>query len=124
MPAEVTRLMPREGVALDPSRLESLHSQLGINEVQAMVDRAMDELGLLRHDLMVQYDGHQLPEFQRSLRRLGRICDHLGLILISQVAEDVRACLDRGDPTATAATWARLRRSLDAAANGRWTLPA
>jgi hypothetical protein len=124
MPAEVMRLMPREGVALDPSRLEALHSELGINEVQAMVDRAMDELAVLRHELLAQYEHNHLPEFQRSLRRLGRICDHLGLILISRVAEDVRQCLERGDPTASAATWARLRRSLDAAAGGRWTLPA
>jgi hypothetical protein len=124
MPAEVTRLVPRERVSLDPSRLESLHAQLGVDEVRAMVDRAMDELCLLRDDLSVQYRGRNLPDFQRSLRRLGRICDHLGLSMISRVAADVGRCLDRGDATATAATWARLRRSLDAAASGRWTLLA
>lgn len=124
MPTKVTRLNPRESVWLDPSRIESLHAQLGGDEVRAMVDRAMDELCLLRDDLAAHYHGQRISEFQRALRRLGRICDHLGLVLVSRIAGDVSDCLEKGDPTASAATWARLRRNLDGAIAGRWTLPA
>jgi hypothetical protein len=124
MPAEVMRLMPRERICLDPSRIESLHAQLGVDEVQSMVDRAMTELCALRDDLAMQYRGQRIADFQRSLRRLGRICDHLGLPLVSQIARDVAECLQRGDATATSATWARLRRNMDAAISGRWMVPA
>lgn len=124
MSTKVTRLTPREHICLDPARIESLHAQWGGDEVQAMVDRAMDELCGLRDELAQHYHAQQLADFHRALRRLGRICDHLGLVLVSQIASDVAGCLTRGDATATAATWARLRRNIDGALDGRWTLPA
>lgn len=120
MPAEVLRLMPHERVLLDSSRIEVLYAQLGGDEVQALVERAMNELCVVRGELSAQYAGRDLQGFSRNLRRLRRIGEHLGLPVIARVADDVAACLDAGNATALAATWARLMRTADQAIAGRW----
>jgi hypothetical protein len=50
------------------------------------------------------------PDMLRHLRRLQRMAEQLGMVSLGQVAGDIRACLDRGDPVAFAAVWARLLR--------------
>ena len=89
-------------------------------EVQALLDRAMGELALVSRDLALQYRTGNLAGFGRSLRRMRRIADHLGLRTLSQVGDDVSTCLERGDATALSATWARLARTLDQALAGGW----
>ncbi|MDR5653282.1 hypothetical protein [Ruixingdingia sedimenti] len=120
MPAVVLDLCPRERIWLDPARIGALYAQFGGAEVQALLDRAMIELANVRHDLTRQYAGRELEGFARNLRRMRRIADHLGLTTLARVAEDVGACLDRGDATALAATWARLNRSAAQAIAGGW----
>jgi hypothetical protein len=120
MPADVLRLMPHERVLLDSSRIEVLYAQLGGEDVQALVERAMNELCVVRGELSAQYASGDLHGFSRNLRRLRRIGEHLGLPVIARVADDVAACLDAGNATALAATWARLMRTADQAIAGRW----
>ncbi len=120
MAALVTYLCPRERIWLDPSRIGLLYTELGGAEVQALLDRAMQELGGVHAELRGQYAARDLDGFARSLRRLRRIADHLGLTTVARIAGDVSDCLDRGDPTALAATWSRLSRSAEQAQLGNW----
>lgn len=118
MAAPVTYLCPYERIRLDPTRIGFLYAELGGAEMQVMLDRAMAELGHV-HDAMSQhYAMAELPEMEHSLRRIRRISDHLGLSGVARVAMDVGICLERGDSTAIAATWARLTRSVDQARHG------
>ncbi len=120
MAALVMQITPRERVWLDPSRIGVLYAQLGGDEMRALLDRAMGELATVRAELCVQYGAGDLDGFARSLRRVRRIADHLGLTTVATVAGDVAACLDGGDATALAATWARLLRSAEQALAGGW----
>ncbi len=118
--AQVMQLRPRERVWLDPSRIGALYAELGGAEVRALLDRAMTEMAVVRRDLGAQYDARDFDGFARNLRRMRRIAEHLGLTTLGTVAGDVGTCLDRGDATALAATWARLARSADQALAGGW----
>jgi hypothetical protein len=120
MAAMVLRLCPRERVWLDPARICALYAELGGIEMQALLDRAMTELAAVRADLAQQYAVRDLDGFARNLRRIGRIAEHLGLTTLATIAGDVGRCLDAGDATAMAATWARLLRSADQAMAGGW----
>jgi len=93
---------------------------LGGIEVQALLDRAMGELGGVHDELARQYSGRDLDGFARNLRRLRRIAEHLGLTTLACVAGDVMHCLEAGDVTALAATWSRLSRSAEQALSGGW----
>ncbi len=117
----VTYLSPRERIWLDPSRIGLLYAELGGAEVQALLDRAMAELASVHEDLCRQFAARDLDGFARSLRRLRRIADHLGLTTVARIAGDVAECLDRADPTALSATWARLSRSAEQARRGNWS---
>ncbi|MFN3643512.1 MAG: hypothetical protein ACK4TB_11390 [Gemmobacter sp.] len=121
--AQVMQLCPRERVWLDPSRIGALYAELGGAEVRALLDRAMGEMAGVRRELAVQYGARDLDEFARNLRRIRRIADHLGLTTVGTVAGDVAVCLERGDATALAATWARLLRSSEQALAGGWETP-
>ena len=120
MAALVTYLCPRERIWLDPSRIGLLYAELGGAEVQALLDRAILELSGVHDDLRGQYAARDLDGFARNLRRMRRIAEHLGLTTVARIAGDVSACLDRGDSTALAATWARLSRSAEQAQLGDW----
>lgn len=120
MTARVTYLCPRERIWLDPSRIGLLYAELGGAEVQALLDRAMAELASVHEDLRLAYAARDLEGFARSLRRMRRIADHLGLTTVARIAGDVGDCLDRADPTALSATWARLSRSAEQAQVGNW----
>ena len=116
----VTYLCPRERIWLDPSRIGLLYAELGGAEVQALLDRAMQEMTNVHDDLRTQFAARDLDGFARNLRRLRRIAEHLGLTTMARIASDVAECLDRGDPTALASTWARLSRSAEQAHLGNW----
>lgn len=120
MAALVTYLCPRERIWLDPSRIGLLYTELGGAEVQALLDRAIHELSGVHAELRGQYASRDLEGFSRNLRRLRRIAEHLGLTTVARIAGDVIECLDRGDPTALAATWSRLSRSAEQAQLGNW----
>lgn len=120
MAAMVTYLCPRERVWLDSARIGALYAQFGAVEVEALLDRAIVELGNVHDELREQYRCRDLDGFQRNLRRLRRIAEHLGMTMLAGVAGDVTACLERCDDTALAATWARLSRNAFQAQSGAW----
>lgn len=120
MAALVTYIRPQERIWLDPNRIGLLYAEMGGEQVQALLDRAMAELETMHRELAVLYELRDLVGFARNLRGLRRIADHLGLTTMALIAEDVGACLESGDTTALAATWSRLSRSAEQARLGNW----
>ena len=120
MAAIVTYLRPHERVWLDPTRIGVLYAELGGPKVQEVMDRAMQELAFSHRELIRCYQARDIAGFTRRLRALERVSEHLGLTTIARISCDVADCLCRGDATATAATWARLSRSIDQVVLGNW----
>jgi hypothetical protein len=75
-----------------------------------MVTRALGELALAMAGIAAQVKAHQLADLSRQLKKLQRMAENLGMISLSVVSQDARTCLDRCDPTAFSAVWARLLR--------------
>ena len=120
MTAVVSYLRPQERVWLDPARIGVLYAELGGPKVQEVMDRALQELAFSHRELSRFYRNRDIEGFTRRLRALERVASHLGLTLIVRVSADVAQALDCGDATATAATWARLSRSIDQVVLGNW----
>lgn len=120
MATVVTYLRPQERVWLDPNRIGVLYAEFGGAKVQEILDRAMQELAFAHRELIRLYQARDVEGFTRRLRGLERVAEHLGLNTIAQIAGDVAQCIQCGDATATAATWARLSRSVDQVVLGNW----
>ena len=120
MTAVVSYLRPQERVWLDPTRIGVLYAELGGPKVQEVMDRALQELAFSHRELMRFYRIRDFDGFTRRLRALERVAGHLGLTLIARICSDVMQALACGDTTATAATWARLSRSIDQVVLGDW----
>jgi hypothetical protein len=114
MSGNVTALRPTERVRLDAEAIESIYRNLGPGGAEQVVSRALGELALTLAGLVEQVRRHDFGDLARGLRRLQRMADHLGMISLGLVAAEARICMDRSDPTAFAAVWARLIRVAEA----------
>lgn len=110
MTAEVVTFRPRDHVRQDSGPIVLMYRNMGTAAAEQVVTRALTELALAMTGLAAQVRGGELADMDRQLRRLHRMADQLGMISLAQVAQDVRACLDRADRIAFAAVWARLLR--------------
>jgi hypothetical protein len=101
MTGNVTVLRPTERV---------IYRDMGVSAAEQVVGRALGELALTMAGLADQVRARDLSDLPRQLRRLQRMAEHMGMVTLGLLAAEVRICLDRGDPTAFAAVWARLIR--------------
>lgn len=106
----VTILRPRERVRQDGEAIAVIYRNLGTSAAEQMVTRALGELALAMAGIAAQVKAQQLADLSRQLKKLQRMAENLGMISLGLVAQDVRICLDRADPTAFTAVWARLLR--------------
>jgi hypothetical protein len=106
----VTVLRPRERIRQDGEAIAAIYRNLGTSAAEQMVTRALGELALAMAGIAAQVKEHQLADLSRQLKRLQRMAENLGMISLSVVSQDARTCLDRTDPTAFSAVWARLLR--------------
>lgn len=106
----VTVLRPKEVVRLDAEPIAAIYRDLGTSAAEQVVTRALAELALTMAGLAEQVRLRNLADFQRQLRRLQRMADHLGMVSLGLMAAEVRLCLERDDPTAFSAVWSRLLR--------------
>lgn len=106
----VTILRPQERVRQDGEAIAVIYRNLGTATAEPMVTRALGELALAMTQLAATVRGRDLTDMARQLRRMRRMAENLGMVSLSQVAEDLCTCLDRADSTAFAAVWARLLR--------------
>ncbi len=108
--AEVVALRPKERVRQDSEPIALMYRNMGTAAAEEVVTRALGELAMTMAGLADRVGQDDRQEMLRQLRRLQRMAEQLGMVSLGQVAGDIRACLDRGDPIAFAAVWARLLR--------------
>lgn len=110
MPMNVTVLRPKDQLRQNIEPVAAMYRDLGTAQAEQVVTRALGELALAMSGLAAQVRAHEMQDLARQLRRLQRLSEQLGMLSLSQVAGDLRICLDRGDSTAFSAVWARLLR--------------
>lgn len=106
----IVALRPTERVRQDVEPIAAIYRNLGTASAEGVVTRALAELAITMVGLAAQVREHQLDDLTQQLRRLARMAENLGLVSLAAVSMDVSACLQRADPTAFAAVWARLIR--------------
>lgn len=106
----VVALQPKERVRQDAEPIATIYRNLGTSSAEQVVTRALGELALTMSGLATQVRAHEMGDLLRQLRRLQRMAENLGMVSLGVVAGDLRVCMDRSDPTAFAAVWARLLR--------------
>jgi hypothetical protein len=110
MTGMVVAFRPKERVRQDSEPIALMYRNMGTSAAEQVVTRALAELAMAMTGLSDQVRARDMSDLGRQLRRLQRMAEQLGLVSLGHVAGDVRQCLDRGDPTAFAAIWARLMR--------------
>lgn len=108
--AVILALQPKENPQQNIDHIAAIYRNLGSQAAEQVVARALGELAMMMTNLAQQVAAHDLADLMRRLRRLDQMADNLGLVTLSQVAQDLAICLDRGEATAFSAVWARLMR--------------
>ena len=106
----VLAFRPKERVRQDSEPIALMYRNMGTTAAEQVVTRALAELAMAMTGLSDQVRSQDMSDLGRQLRRLQRMSEQLGLVSLGQVAGDVRLCLDKADPTAFGAVWARLMR--------------
>lgn len=106
----VVALQPKERVRQDAEPIATIYRNLGTSSAEQVVTQALGELALTMAGLATQVRAHEMGDLLRQLRRLQRLAENLGMVSLGVVAGDLRVCMERSDPTAFAAVWARLLR--------------
>lgn len=110
MTAEIAVLRVQDRLRQDCAPVAAIYRDLGPEQAERIITRALGELALTMSGLAAQVRAHQLQDMARPLRRLQRLSEQLGMQSLGAVAGDLRLCLAGGDATAFAAVWARLLR--------------
>lgn len=110
---QVTALQQQERVRLDADRLETLYRQLGDRGAEDVVCRALEEIAARLAQAERDYQAARFPEMRKGCRSLIAMADQIGMAMLARVAGDVTGCIDAGNGTALAATFARLLRIAD-----------
>jgi hypothetical protein len=97
-------------VRQDVDAIAVIYRNLGAPVAEQMVTRALGELAITMAGIAEKVRAQELRDLSRQLTRLGRLSADLGLLSLSIVSGDAKACLERADGTAFSAVWARLMR--------------
>jgi len=122
MADHVAVLTREEPVRLDRDRLLELCDQLGEDEAEELVCRALEELAVRLSFTERQHRQGKATEMRQSARALATIADRIGMRALARVAGDVILCADRGDTVASAAVMARLVRIGERSLSAIWDL--
>lgn len=106
----IVALRLKERVRQDVEPIATIYRNLGTSSAEGVVTRALGELALSMSGLASRVRSHQMGDLAQQLRRLGRMADNLGMVSLAAVSADLSLCLEREDPTAFAAVWARMLR--------------
>lgn len=115
-------LRHEEGVRLNPDPLVALYSELGERGAERVLFRAIDDLGARLADMLRHADEGQDQPLIRAARLLGKVAEQVGMATLARVAADVARTTEAGDPTAQAATLARLLRIGERSQMAVWDL--
>lgn len=115
-------LRHEEGVRLDPDPMVALYSELGESGAEKVLCRATEDLRSRLSEILRHADEGRGPQVARAARQLGAVAAQIGLPTLVRVAGDVVRSTEAGDPTAQAATLARLVRIGERSLSAVWDL--
>jgi len=119
---QVTPLQQRERVRLDADRLELLYRQLGDRGAEDVVCRALEEIAARLSQAERDFLAARFVQMRKVCRSLIALAEQVGMPLLARVAGDVTGCIDAGDGTALAATFARLIRIAESSLCEIWDM--
>ena len=109
----VLALVPSERLRQDAEPIAAIYRNLGVQAAEQVVARALAELAGVAQDVVEQVRLHDSAALPRSLRRLQRLSENMGLVSLGTVARDAAVCMADGDGIAFAAVFARLQRVME-----------
>jgi hypothetical protein len=118
----VLQIRPTEQVDLDQDRLGALYHQLGEDNAEDVVCRALEELAVRLGQCDRLYRDGSWADLRKNSRLLIAIAEQIGMHALARVARDVTICLDQGDAIAVAATLSRLIRVGERSLTAVWDL--
>lgn len=118
----ITQLRLAETVKVNHDRLDALYREMDPINAEDVVCRAMEELALRMAHCDRLYRAGNLDGLHKSSKSLIAIADQIGMDVMAQVARDVAACAQTGDPVALAATLSRLLRTGEGSLTAIWDL--
>lgn len=109
----VLALVPIERLRQDAEPIAAIYRNLGVQAAEQVVARALAELATVAAEVVEQVRLHDHAALPRSLRRLQRLSENMGLVSLGTIAQDTGVCLLDGDGIAFAAVFARLQRVME-----------
>ncbi len=122
MRAEITQLPLGEPARFNPGQLEKLCDRLGELRAEAEVALALDRLSALLDEVARLGQHSDTAALEEVLAALVRDAHLIGMATLAKVGQHVLECLASRDPTALAATLARLARVGDRSIHAIWDL--
>lgn len=107
---------------MESAQIEVLCNDLGRLGAEDVICRATEDLGQRLFEIQDLARRGPREDLYKALRAVGAVAEQIGLAGLAQVAQDVRLCIDRGDPVGEAATLARLARSGESSLSELWSL--
>ena len=111
-----------EKVRLDNDRLNELYDRLGPNGAEDFISAKMEELAIQLARLGRDYETGRLSGTRHAAEQINALADQIGMTMVAHVARDVGALTQRNDPTALAATVARLERVGETSLMAGWDI--
>ena len=122
MRAGITVLPLEEPARFNPGQLEHLCARMGETRAEAEVGHALNRLSNLLAEVdVLRHTGPQ-DALQQALTALVEDAQLIGMASLARVGRHVLDCLESGDPTALAATVARLDRIGERSIHAIWDL--
>jgi hypothetical protein len=109
----VLALVPSERLRQDAEPIAAIYRNLGVQAAEQVVARALAELATVAQEVIEQVRLQDTDALPRSLRRLQRLSENMGLVSLGSIAHDAAICLSADDGIAFAAVFARLQRVID-----------
>ncbi|MFD2173383.1 hypothetical protein [Rhodobacter lacus] len=118
----IENLRVDEPVRLDPDRLVVIYAELGEIGAERVIAATMEDLAVhLVAAQLAARDG-QPDTLERAVREMVSLATQVGMVLLTRVAEDLLACIARGDFVAQAAVLARLVRIAERSLTAVWDI--
>lgn len=109
----VLALVPIERLRQDAEPIAAIYRNLGVQAAEQVVARALAELASVAQEVVQQARLQDATALPRSLRRLQRLSENMGLVSLGSIAQDMALCMGDGDGIAFAAVFARLQRVME-----------
>jgi hypothetical protein len=109
----VLALVPNERLRQDAEPIAAIYRNLGVQAAEQVVARALAELSSVAQEVVEQVRLQDKVGLPRTLRRLQRLSENMGLVSLGAIAQDTAICLAEDDGIAFAAVFARLQRVME-----------